>query len=131
MRQVDTLRRLIAGMAATNVALLSGLGAPPVQAAELVMLQRPGCVWCQRWEREIAPVYPLTAEGRKTPLRRVDVTAPWPVDLAGISTDSYTPTFIVVEGGREIARLRGYPGEDFFWPMLAEMMSQLPGASSN
>ncbi|MEQ9606764.1 MAG: transcriptional regulator [Kiloniellaceae bacterium] len=103
----------------------AGLGAPRATAAELIMLERPGCAWCLRWNQEIAPEYSKTAEGRQAPLRRVDVTEPWPADLAGVATDRYTPTFIVVEDGKEIARLRGYPGEDFFWPLLAEMLTRL------
>src|SRR3546814_13853010 len=90
------------------------------------MLERPGCAWCLRWDREIAPIYPKTAEGHQAPLRRVDVTQPWPSDLAGIGGDIYTPTFIVVENGTEVARLRGYPGEHFFWPLLNEMLQRLP-----
>jgi len=103
----------------------AGLAAPRATAAELIMLERPGCGWCLRWNQEIAPEYSKTAEGRQAPLRRVDVTGPWPADLAGIAKDRYTPTFIVVENGSEIARLRGYPGEDFFWPLLAEMLAGL------
>lgn len=131
VRLIDAPHTLIATMAATYATVLLGLSAPPVRAAELLMLERPGCMWCARWDREIAPIYPLTTDGRRAPLRRVDVTAPWPADLADIAADSYTPTFIVTEGGLEVARLRGYPGEAFFWPMLAEMMSQLSGVDSN
>src|SRR3546814_11980738 len=71
-------------------------------------------------------MYSKTAEGHQAPLRRVDVTQPWPSDLAGIGGDIYTPTFIVVENGTEVARLRGYPGEHFFWPLLNEMLQRLP-----
>src|SRR3546814_19952527 len=65
--------------------LLLGLwSVPPAAAAELIMLERPGCAWCLRWDREIAPIYPKPAEGHPAPLRRVDVTPPWPSDIAGI-----------------------------------------------
>jgi hypothetical protein len=115
-------------LAAALAAGAFGLSAAlyPVVAAELIMLERPGCAWCARWNREIAPIYPLTEEGRRAPLRRVDVTAPWPADLGNIEGDFYTPTFIVVEDGTEVARLRGYPGDNFFWPLLGEMLSKLP-----
>jgi hypothetical protein len=38
-----------------------------------------------------------------------------------------------VEDGREIGRIRGYPGEDFFWGLLGEMIEKLdtPGESAN
>jgi hypothetical protein len=30
--------------------------------------------------------------------------------------------------GREIGRIVGFPGEDFFWPMLAQMLGKVPGS---
>lgn len=119
-------RSLSHSLVLAAAALFASAWTPAARAAELIMLERPGCSWCLRWDREIAPIYPKTAEGRRAPLRRVDVTAPWPADLAGIDGDLYTPVFIVVENGAEIARLRGYPGEDFFWPLLNEMLERLP-----
>lgn len=99
------------------------------EAAELVMLEQPGCPWCARFNAEIAPAYGKTDEGRRAPLRRVDITRGWPQDLAAITPDRLTPTFILVEDGREIARLRGYPGDNFFWPLLDEMIDKLPPES--
>ena len=96
------------------------------QAAELLMLEQPGCVWCKRWNEEIGVAYPKTEEGRQAPLRRVDISKHWPDDLAAIRMERLTPTFILVEDGVEIARLRGYPGADFFWPMLDDMLAKLP-----
>jgi len=122
------LRPLLSALALACMFALACTLAPAAEAAELIMLERPGCGWCLRWNREIAPAYPHTAEGRLAPLRRVDVTGPWPDDLAGIAGDVYTPTFIVVENGAEVARLRGYPGEHFFWPLLDEMLDSLPAA---
>ncbi len=129
LKQMTTVRSLLAGLLLSAAAMTAGPAVPGAQAAELIMLERPGCAWCLRWNQEIAPIYPLTEEGRRAPLRRVDVTRPWPQDLAGIATDRYTPTFIVVENGREIARLRGYPGDNFFWPLLEAMLAKLDTAS--
>ncbi|MEM9630416.1 MAG: transcriptional regulator [Pseudomonadota bacterium] len=95
-------------------------------AAELIMLEQPGCVWCQRWNEEIGVAYPKTEEGQRAPLRRIDITDPWPKDLSGVLKERLTPTFILVEGGVEIDRLRGYPGEHFFWPLLSGMLEKLP-----
>lgn len=119
---------LAGGLLLAAAAMMVG---PAVQAAELIMLERPGCSWCLRWNREIAPIYPLTDEGQRVPLRRVDVTLPWPEDLAEVATDFYTPTFIVVENGKEVARLRGYPGDNFFWPLLEEMLARLAPAKGD
>jgi hypothetical protein len=34
----------------------------------------------------------------------------------------YTPTFIILSNGAEVARIEGYPGEDFFWPLLNQAL---------
>ena len=36
----------------------------------------------------------------------------------------FTPTFILFEKENELARLEGYPGEDFFWALLEIMLEQ-------
>ena len=102
----------------------------PALAAELLMLERPGCVWCERFNAEIAPAYPATAAGRIAPLRRVDLTEPWPEDLADIAKERVTPTFVLIEAGQEIARMRGYPGDAFFWGLLDNMLAKLPDGAN-
>ena len=97
--------------------------APMGSAAELVMVEEDGCYWCGRWNREIAPIYPKTAEGKFAPLRRVEIDDP-PEDVEFKTRLTYTPTFVLVENGRELARVEGYPGEDFFWPLLQELLTE-------
>lgn len=94
-------------------------------AAELVMIEQQACPWCERWNREIGPIYPKTTESGIAPLRRVDIHDAWPEDLQAVSKDVFTPTFILVEDGREIGRIRGYPGEAFFWGLLNELIKLL------
>ncbi|MBR0764431.1 thioredoxin [Bradyrhizobium japonicum] len=92
-------------------------------AAELVMFERPGCAWCARFNAEIGPIYGKTGESRAAPLRRVDLSGPLPADLAGINPGPFTPTFVVVQEGREIGRIRGYPGDAFFFGLLDRILS--------
>ena len=98
--------------------------APPVDAAELLMVEEHGCYWCERWDDEIAPIYPKTTEGKFSPLRRIDIDDPAPADVTFQNRLHYTPTFVLVEDGEELARIEGYPGEDFFWGLLAQMLRQ-------
>ncbi len=100
-------------------------------AAELVMFESATCTWCDRWNEEIAPVYPNTSEAKCAPLRRVDINDAWPVDLQNIERIVYTPTFVVVSDGQEVGRLVGYPGEDFFWSLLADQLVKLPEGCPN
>ena len=90
------------------------------------MVEEPGCPWCARWDAEIAPAYANTPEGRRAPLRRIGLNGPRPDDLTFDAPLRVTPTFVLVEDGQEIARIEGYPGADFFWPLLGDMLEKLP-----
>ena len=92
------------------------------RAAELVMFEEPGCSWCRRWHVEIGPVYPLTAEGKAAPLRRAHIRDQ---AVAGVRLErpvTVTPTFVLVDEGREVGRIIGYAGEDFFYGLLAGLL---------
>lgn len=89
------------------------------------MVEQAGCVFCERFNREIAPAYPKTSEGKRAPLRRVDLDAAWPADLDSVKPATFTPTFILVRDGKEIDRLAGYPGDEHFWYLLGKMLKNL------
>ena len=89
------------------------------------MFEQAGCAWCEAFDREIAPIYPKTAEAQRAPLRRVNIDHPLPSDLAFIEVERLAPLFVLVDGGREIGRIRGYPGEDPFWGLLGVLIKKL------
>ncbi len=109
------------------IAAALGLSAPAAQAGstELLMFEADYCEWCEVWNEEIGPIYPKTAESRCAPLRRLDVSDALPPDLDGVKPVRFTPTFVLFENGREVGRILGYAGEDFFWGLLAEQMEKL------
>ena len=94
--------------------LLSLLACQSSVAAELVMFRRVGCPYCLAWDRIIGPVYPKTELGRRVPVRMVDLDEDDQPKLDLQRAVRYTPTFVLVEGGRELGRIEGYLGEDFF-----------------
>src|SRR6476661_9250611 len=102
----------------------------PAQSAELVMFEQKSCVWCQRFDRDIAPAYDKTSEGKRAPLRRLDIAQPIPADLSFIRRERFTPVFVLIDGGREIGRIRGYPGDTFFWGLLANLIERLDRGES-
>jgi len=110
--------------------LIALLLAPGAHAAELIVFEQKGCVWCQRFDRDIAPSYEKTDEGRRAPLRRVDIGRPLPADLAFVRRERFTPVFVLVENGREVGRIRGYPGDAFFYGLLANLIAQMDRGES-
>lgn len=103
-------------------------GAGTAVAAELVMFESDSCEWCEIWHKEIGPIYPKTEESQLAPLRRVSIEDPVPADLSHLKAVMFTPTFVLMENGKEVGRITGYPGEDFFWPLLAEQLDKLAAA---
>jgi len=95
------------------------------RSAELVLFEQAGCPWCARFDREISPIYGKTEENKRAPLRRVDITRPPPPDLAFIEHERFTPLFVLIDQGREIGRIRGYPGVDHFWGLLGLLIGKL------
>ncbi len=93
-------------------------------SAELVMFRQALCEWCEVWDDEVGIVYNKTQEGKRVPIRQVDIHDKRPSDLGAIKPVIYTPTFVLVKGGVELGRIQGYPGEDFFWGLLSKMLKE-------
>ncbi|RAP42038.1 hypothetical protein BYZ73_06700 [Rhodovulum viride] len=115
---------LAAWICAAGLALIAGSAVRADLA--LGMVERTGCAYCVLWNREIAPIWPKTREGRTAPLRRIDLDAKLPEDVRLVSRPQYTPTFVLLRDGVEIGRLEGYPGEDFFWGLIGAMVQGQP-----
>jgi hypothetical protein len=101
------------------------------RASELVMFERDGCVWCQRWDREIGPVYDRTAEAKMLPLRRINTGSQTAGGITLASPVRYTPTFVVVDNGREVGRITGYLNDDAFWGLLAVLATKVTPPASD
>ena len=80
---MTSLRRHASALMLACVMALT-FGTSAVRGAELVMFESDFCEWCAAWHAEIGPIYPKTSEGRRAPLRTVDLHDERPKDLADI-----------------------------------------------
>ena len=99
-------------------------GATALRAAELVMVERSGCPYCARWDRDVAPAYERSPEGQRAPLRRVSLDDGQP-RLALAAPVRFTPTFLLVDGNREIGRVTGFINDAMFWGLLDKLLERL------
>lgn len=116
---------LAAGLMAAG---LSVFLAPAASARELLMFERKGCAYCLKFEHDVAPIYEKTEEGQRAPLRRVDLSNGTPDDVVLASPVRFTPTFVLVDEGREVGRITGYASDEAFWGLLGSMTDTMQGA---
>ncbi|WP_438655265.1 hypothetical protein [Roseinatronobacter monicus] len=106
--------------------VLSGFGFSAAQAQDLrlLMVEQAGCYYCRVFNRDIAPVYEKSTEGQAAPLVHVQLRGELPEGVTLDTQPFVTPTFILIgPDGAEIERLTGFPGEDFFWPYVSDMIA--------
>jgi hypothetical protein len=108
-------------------ALFIGLFVVPGAAlaeTRLMMVEQAGCSYCAAWHADVGPEYAKTAEGLAAPLMPQDLRAALPEGVTLASPPVFTPTFVLLRDGVETGRIEGYPGEDFFWPLLADLIAK-------
>jgi hypothetical protein len=89
-------------LCAAGLAVIGSFSGGPLAAAELVLI-----------------------EGAFAPLRRMQLVESRRTDTVSFARPViYTPTFVLIEEDRELARIEGYPGEDFFWGLLRMMLEK-------
>lgn len=122
------LRARTSGMAAIVFAA-GGLWPALANASELVMFDQAGCIYCQRWERDVGSLYEKTDEARALPLRRIDIRDQKMSGVVLAAPIRYTPTFVVVDQGREVGRITGYSNDNAFWGLLDALKAKLQPSS--
>lgn len=95
---------------------------------ELVMFELGTCIYCAVWNDAVGKTYAATVAGRRAPLRRVYLTDPRPDDLKDVAGIRMTPTFVLLDEGREIGRIHGYANSDLFWSELKRLLHRMTQA---
>ncbi|MBL8883837.1 MAG: thioredoxin fold domain-containing protein [Hyphomicrobium sp.] len=93
---------------------------------ELVVMEAPGCVYCTLFRRDVLPAYTASPRGKDLPIRFVDINdeaasaigIDYPVDIV--------PTFVVLKNNKEVGRIPGYTGPEFFFHTINYLLSTAP-----
>jgi hypothetical protein len=117
---------LSAGGAAFMAALLRPVAGARATDTRMIMFRRVGCPWCLAFDREIGPIYPKTDLAKRAPLSSLDLDKDPMPDAKLDRVVRFTPTFVLISEGREVGRIEGYPGADFFWGLAEAMIAKLP-----
>lgn len=88
----------------------------PAFAVDLVMFDAPWCGYCRAFKADVLPWYSSTAVGRVVPLHVVSSQEPAWFNLQ--EPIRGLPTFVLVDGGREVGRFSGYSSSRVFFDTL-------------
>ena len=95
-----------------------------VCATELIMVEREGCPYCAKWQRDVGAIYPKSSESKVAPLRLVQLENGQPNVQLGKPV-RFTPTFLLVDEGREVGRITGNMNDSMLWGLLDSMLARL------
>lgn len=101
------------------------LATPALHAAELIVVESDDCPYCVQFHAEVGEIYPKTEEGKRAPLRTWQLGTPFPENYLMKEPVTFTPTFILIDNNKEVDRLVGYQGDEFFWYLINEMLGKL------
>lgn len=107
------------GRLATAAWAAGGEGIGP--GLRLIMVDDVGCIYCRKWDAEVGGIYERSPVGAVAPLERRQKRHR---DLAPYEPLAYTPTFVLVRDLKEVGRIVGYPGADFFWAELERLLAK-------
>ena len=94
-------------------------------AAELLYFYSDACVYCEQWDEDVGEIYSKTEEAKVLKLRRVDIHEQTPKDIEYVKGVIYTPTFVAIDGGREVGRIVGYGSDMFFWQHMEILVGDM------
>lgn len=89
---------------------------------EILVFERDACLTCRLFRRDVAPRYTASIRGQVAPLRYIDIATETDAARSHPALARplrMIPTAVIVEDGREFARIEGYTGPDSFFKMVA------------
>jgi thioredoxin-related protein len=91
---------------------------------ELLFVEKSGCPWCLRFEREVLPIYGKTPASEQAPLARASLDEGQPRDVSLNLPVRFTPTFVLLRDRKEVGRITGYMNDATFWGLLEKMLTE-------
>lgn len=108
----------------------------PAYSLELLYFYDVNCGACKKFDKEVGSHYDKTQEGKIAPIKKVEFQV-WRQQKPKPYSDTLTkrvigtPTFIMVEDGKEIDRLTGYSNDELFWLAMQHMLAKATKNASN
>ena len=94
---------------------------------ELVVLEVDGCIYCNVFRKRHLANYKASRQGKKIPIRFVNINDPAIGHLGLTQPVGIVPTFVVLQNNEEIGRIPGLVGHREFYAAIDHITKGLPG----
>jgi len=91
---------------------------------EVVVVEAPGCGYCQLFRSRVLPAYEASPQTRDVPVRFINASG---LDAGGVKLSGpvdVIPTAIFVRDGIELGRISGYVGRENFFRSINHLMAK-------
>lgn len=90
---------------------------------ELVVIEAPGCDYCDVFRRDVLPTYQASEQAKDVPIRFIDINDEAASEVGLNSPVNVVPTFVVLKNNREIGRIPGYTGPDVLFQAIKHLVT--------
>ncbi len=98
----------------------------PASNLELVVMEAPGCTYCELFRRDVLPSYQASERAKEMPIRFLDINDITAEDLGLDTAIDIVPTFVVLKDHKEVGRIPGYMGPEYFFHSINHLISSAP-----
>lgn len=92
---------------------------------QLVVLEAPGCVYCNLFRRYVVPAYETSPKSRSVPMKFIDLNDKAYDELGLDGPVDMVPTTILMQNNREVGRIPGYLGPENFFHAVNHLMARV------
>lgn len=117
---------MLSPAAASRAGLDTEATGNPDRTFELIVVEADGCIYCGVFRRDVLPAYQTSEQGKKMPIRFVDVNDVETGHLDFNTSVDIVPTFVVVKSQHEVGRISGYVGPENFFHSINYLLGSAP-----
>ena len=93
---------------------------------EIVVVEAPGCIYCNLFRRDVWPFYENSQRAKTVPMRFVDVNSDAVEELGLAGPIDSVPTALVLRQNMEVGRIPGYTGPQSFFLSIDRLLAATP-----
>ncbi|MFN0218500.1 MAG: thioredoxin fold domain-containing protein [Hyphomicrobium sp.] len=105
--------------AAVDVAAVT----PKRVGLELIVIEAPGCIYCDAFRRDVLPVFTASERGKDIPVRFVDINDLAEANLSLTAPIEMAPTIVIAKANAELGRIAGFVGRDTLFQSIGVVLS--------